>query len=279
MADNKKRGLGRGLDLLFTDNAVNENNITELKLTEIEPNKNQPRKQFDEVALQELADSIRQYGLLQPITVRPMSNLSYQIVAGERRWRASRLAGLETVPVIIREMSDIECAEIAMIENLQREDLNPVEEALGYKQLLESFDMTQEQVAQAVGKSRSAVANSLRLLALGEDLLSLLQEGKITSGHARALLAIEDISEREAAAQLAVNGATVRDIENLSSKRTAAVKKQPQVPVFYKEAELALTEQLGNKIKISGANGKGSVTIEFYSDDELRYIVNKLCEK
>lgn len=279
MADNKKRGLGRGLDLLFTDNAVNENNITELKLTEIEPNKNQPRKQFDEAALQELADSIRQYGLLQPITVRPMSNLSYQIVAGERRWRASRLAGLETVPVIIREMSDIECMEIAMIENLQREDLNPVEEALGYKQLLDAFDMTQEQVAQAVGKSRSAVANSLRLLALGEDLLSLLQEGKITSGHARALLAIEDISEREAAAQLAVNGATVRDIEKLSSKRTAAVKKQPQVPVFYKEAELALTEQLGNKIKVSGANGKGSVTIEFYSDDELRYIVNKLCEK
>lgn len=279
MADNKKRGLGRGLDLLFTDNAVNENNITELKLTEIEPNKNQPRKQFDDAALQELADSIRQYGLLQPITVRPMSNLSYQIVAGERRWRASRLAGLETVPVIIREMSDIECMEIAMIENLQREDLNPVEEALGYKQLLESFDMTQEQVAQAVGKSRSAVANSLRLLALGEDLLALLQDGKITSGHARALLAIEDISEREAAAQLAVNGATVRDIEKLSSKRSAAVKKQPQVPVFYKEAELALTEQLGNKIKVSGANGKGSVTIDFYSDDELRYIVNKLCEK
>lgn len=279
MADNKKRGLGRGLDLLFTDNAVNENNITELKLTEIEPNKNQPRKQFDDAALQELADSIRQYGLLQPITVRPMSNLSYQIVAGERRWRASRLAGLETVPVIIREMSDIECMEIAMIENLQREDLNPVEEALGYKQLLESFDMTQEQVAQAVGKSRSAVANSLRLLALGEDLLALLQDGKITSGHARALLAIEDISEREAAAQLAVNGATVRDIEKLSSKRSAAVKKQPQVPVFYKEAELALTEQLGNKIKVSGANGKGSITIDFYSDDELRYIVNKLCEK
>lgn len=279
MADNKKRGLGRGLDLLFSDNAVNENNITELKLTEIEPNRNQPRKQFDEAALQELADSIRQYGLLQPITVRPMSNLSYQIVAGERRWRASRLAGLETVPVIIREMSDIECMEIAMIENLQREDLNPVEEALGYKQLLDSFDMTQEQVAQAVGKSRSAVANSLRLLALGEDILSLLQDGKITSGHARALLAIEDISERENAAQLAVNGATVRDIEKLSSKRTAATKKQGQVPVFYKEAELALTEQLGNKVKVSGTNGKGSVTIEFYSDDELKYIVNKLCEK
>ena len=279
MADNKKRGLGRGLDLLFSDNAVNENNITELKLTEIEPNRNQPRKQFDEAALQELADSISQYGLLQPITVRPMSNLSYQIVAGERRWRASRLAGLETVPVIIREMSDIECMEIAMIENLQREDLNPVEEALGYKQLLESFDMTQEQVAQAVGKSRSAVANSLRLLALGEDILSLLQDGKITSGHARALLAIEDIAERENAAQLAVNGATVRDIEKLSSKRTAATKKQGQVPVFYKEAELALTEQLGNKVKVSGTNGKGSVTIEFYSDDELKYIVNKLCEK
>ncbi len=279
MADNKKRGLGRGLDLLFSDNAVNENNITELKLTEIEPNRNQPRKQFDEAALQELADSIRQYGLLQPITVRPMSNLSYQIVAGERRWRASRLAGLETVPVIIREMSDIECMEIAMIENLQREDLNPVEEALGYKQLLDSFDMTQEQVAQAVGKSRSAVANSLRLLALGEDILSLLQDGKITSGHARALLAIEDIAERENAAQLAVNGATVRDIEKLSSKRAAATKKQGQVPVFYKEAELALTEQLGNKVKVSGTNGKGSVTIEFYSDDELKYIVNKLCEK
>lgn len=279
MADNKKRGLGRGLDLLFSDNAVNENNITELKLTEIEPNKNQPRKQFDDAALQELADSIRQYGLLQPITVRPMSNLSYQIVAGERRWRASRLAGLETVPVIIREMNDIECMEIAMIENLQREDLNPVEEAQGYKQLMDAFNMTQEQVAQAVGKSRSAVANSLRLLALGEDILSLLQDGKITSGHARALLAIEDIAERENAAQLAVNGATVRDIEKLSSKRAAATKKQSQTPVFYKEAELALTEQLGNKVKVIGSNGKGSVTIEFYSDDELKHIVNKLCEK
>ncbi len=279
MADNKKRGLGRGLDLLFTDNAVNENNITELKLTEIEPNRNQPRKQFDEAALQELADSIKQYGLLQPITVRPMSNLSYQIVAGERRWRASRMAGLETVPVIIREMSDIECMEIAMIENLQREDLNPVEEALGFKQLLESFNMTQEQVAQAVGKSRSAVANSMRLLALDEDMLALLQDGKITSGHARALLAIDDIGERKKAAEMAVLGATVRDIEKLSNKRNPPKKASVPVPTFYKEAELTLTQQLGNKVKVSGVNGKGSLTIEFYSDEELTDMVKKLCSK
>ena len=210
---NQKRGLNRGLDYLFSDNGVSENGVTQLRLSEIEPNRDQPRRQFDEEALAELADSIRKVGLLQPITVRPMANLGYQIVAGERRWRACRMAGLETVPVIVKEMTDQECAEIAMIENLQREDLNPVEEAEGYRSLIDRFGLTQEQVAQAVGKSRPAIANALRLLALPEETLSLLADGRITAGHARALLAIEDPTLRKAAAAMAQKGATVREIE------------------------------------------------------------------
>ncbi|MBP5618267.1 MAG: ParB/RepB/Spo0J family partition protein, partial [Clostridia bacterium] len=171
-------GLNRGLDYLFSDNGVGENAVTEIRLSEIEPNRAQPRRQFDEAALEELAESIRKVGLLQPITVRPMANLGYQIVAGERRWRACRMAGLETVPAIVKELTDRECAEVALIENLQREDLNPVEEAKGYRSLIDRFLLTQEQVAQAVGKSRPAVANALRLLALPDDILALLEEGR-----------------------------------------------------------------------------------------------------
>lgn len=277
MANNKKRGLNRGLDYLFSDNAVEENAVSELRITEIEPNREQPRRQFDEASLAELADSIRQHGLLQPITVRPMANLGYQIVAGERRWRACRMAGLETVPVIIREMSDRECAEIAMIENLQREDLNPVEEAQGYRSLIDRFSMTQEQVAQAVGKSRPAVANALRLLALPEDMLALLGAGEITSGHARALLAIEDPSLRETAASMARGGATVRDLERLGRKKTAAAAKAetPSVP-FYKEVELSLSQALGRKVRVTGSQGKGSLTVEFYSDEELSDMARRL---
>ncbi len=277
MASNKKHGLNRGLDYLFSDNAVNENAVTELRITEIEPNREQPRRQFDEAALAELAESIRQYGLLQPITVRPMANLGYQIVAGERRWRASRMAGLETVPVIIRETDDRECAEIAMIENLQREDLNPVEEARGYRSLMDRFSMTQDQVAQAVGKSRPAVANTLRLLALPEEMLGLLEKGEITSGHARALLAIEDPQLRDVALNMARGGATVRELEKLakSKRRASSAESNPTLP-FYKEVELSLTQSLGRKVKITGSNGKGCLSVEFYSDDELCDMAQRL---
>ena len=280
MASNRKHGLNRGLDYLFSDNAVSENSVTELRITEIEPNREQPRRQFDEAALAELAESIKQYGLLQPITVRPMANLGYQIVAGERRWRASRMAGLETVPVIIRETDDRECAEIAMIENLQREDLNPVEEAHGDRSLMDRVGMTQEQVAQAVGKSRPAVANALRLLALSDEALSLLEQGEITAGHARALLAIEDPQLREVALTMARGGATVRELEKLGKGKRAKSggENAPTLP-FYKEVELSLTQSLGRKVKITGSNGKGCLSVEFYNDDELCDMAKRLGEE
>ncbi len=278
MAVNKKRGLGRGLDSLFNDNAVDQGSVNELDINEIEPNRDQPRKEFDQQALNELADSIATHGLLQPIVVRPMSNLRYQIVAGERRWRASRIAGLERVPVIIREMSDMECMELAMIENLQREDLNPVEEALGYRQLIDSYSMTQDEVAQAVGKSRPAVANALRLLSLPSDLLEMVSAGELSAGHARALLAIEDAELRSQAAKWAKDGATVREIEKLGSKRSKSSENSAKQPIlsYYKEVELALTAELGRKVKVSGAKGKGTLTIEFYSDSELSDMAMKL---
>lgn len=278
MTQNKKRGLGRGLDSLFTDNSVGESGVTELDINDIEPNRDQPRREFDQAALNELADSIALHGLLQPIVVRPMSNLRYQIVAGERRWRASRMAGLSRVPVVMREMSDRECMELAMIENLQREDLNPVEEALGYRQLIDSYGLTQEEVATAVGKSRPAVANSLRLLSLPQDLLDMVARNEISAGHARALLAIEDEQMRELGANLAKNGASVRQIEQMGKKRKKSddnSAKQPTVP-YYKEVELALTTELGRKVQVVGNDGKGYLKIEFYSDSELADMALKL---
>ena len=278
MTQNKKRGLGRGLDSLFTDNSVGESGVTELDINDIEPNRDQPRREFDQAALNELADSIALHGLLQPIVVRPMSNLRYQIVAGERRWRASRMAGLSRVPVVMREMSDRECMELAMIENLQREDLNPVEEALGYRQLIDSYGLTQEEVATAVGKSRPAVANSLRLLSLPQDLLDMVARNEISAGHARALLAIEDEQMREFGANLAKNGASVRQIEQMGKKRKKSddnSAKQPTVP-YYKEVELALTTELGRKVQVVGNDGKGYLKIEFYSDSELADMALKL---
>lgn len=278
MAQNKNRGLGRGLESLFSDNAVPENGVTELKITDIEPNRDQPRKEFDEAALSELADSIAKHGLLQPITVRPTSSLTYQIVAGERRWRASRLAGLETVPVIIREMTDIECMEIAMIENLQREDLNPIEEAKGYRQLIDNYNMTQEQVASAVGKSRPAIANSLRLLNLPDDLLGLVSDGSVSAGHARAMLSIENQEDFDRAVELAKNGASVREIEKLGNKKKKQRQsaKNPTVPTFYKEVELALSAEIGRKVKVITGNGKGILQVEFYSDEELADMASRL---
>ena len=274
----QKRGLGRGLDSLFSDNAVAESGVVDLNINDIEPNRDQPRKEFDEQALAELADSISRHGLLQPITVRPTSNLRYQIVAGERRWRASRMAGLETVPVIIRELTDAECAEIALIENLQREDLNPVEEAMGYRSLMDAFGMTQEDVAAAVGKSRPAVANSLRLLGLPEDVLLLVNNGEISAGHGRALLAIKDEAALYAAVEAAKKGATVREIERMASKKPKPKSKtdEQNTPSFYKEVELALSAEIGRKVRVSGANGKGVLQVEFYSDEDLADMAMRL---
>ena len=187
----KLGGLGKGLDAIFIENDTNDsNNNVFLKISDIEPNRDQPRKDFNEEALRELADSIATHGVLQPLLVRPLAGGGYQLVAGERRWRASRMAGLSEVPVIIREMTDSEMTQIALIENLQREDLNSVEEALGYKSLMDAYNLTQDEVAKAVGKSRPAVANVMRLLNLPEEIQSMLKEGEISAGHARALLVI-----------------------------------------------------------------------------------------
>ncbi len=275
----KKGGLGRGLDSLFGENSSDTKTGVTLRLSEIEPNRDQPRKDFDEEALGELAASIEKHGLLQPIAVRPTATGTYQIIAGERRWRACRMAGLETVPVVIKEADDREYTELALIENLQREDLNPVEEALGYRTLTEKYGLTQEQVAESVGKSRSAVANMLRLLLLKDAELEALRSGKITAGHARALLALEGDKRKEAFAA-ALSGASVRDIENAAKKNTAA-KKQPRTAKcepFFKEVQIAMEEQLGRKVNIKPTSGeKGTITLEFYSKEELSEIAKKLC--
>ena len=273
----KKGGLGRGLDALFNENATETQQTVTLKLTEIEPNRDQPRKDFDENALSELANSIAEHGLIQPIVVRPMSSGSYQIIAGERRWRACRMAGLDSVPVVIKDISEKEVMELALIENLQREDLNAIEEAKGYKTLIDNYGLTQESVAERVGKSRSAVTNSLRLLSLKENESDALIKGIISPGHARALLAIEDEELRKTALALAVSGKSVREIEALSKASKRAPKAAALKPTYFKEVELALKEEFGRKVNIKpvGKSG-GTITLEFYNKDELDEIVKKL---
>lgn len=222
----KLGGLGKGLDAIFIENDTNDsNNNVFLKISDIEPNRDQPRKDFNEEALRELADSIATHGVLQPLLVRPLAGGGYQLVAGERRWRASRMAGLSEVPVIIREMTDSEMTQIALIENLQREDLNSVEEALGYKSLMDAYNLTQDEVAKAVGKSRPAVANVMRLLNLPEEIQNMLKEGKISAGHARALLGIADKENMiKIAKSIAPQDLTVRDVERLAKKQSSDKK-------------------------------------------------------
>ncbi len=274
----KKGGLGRGMDSLFTENTVETKQAVELRLSQIVPNRDQPRKVFDDTALRELSESIKMHGLIQPLLVRPMSDGSYQIVAGERRWRASRLAGLEKVPVVIKEMADSEVCELALIENLQREDLNPIEEAEGYKTLMDSYSLTQEQVAERVGKSRSAVANALRLIGLNSAEKEALQNGEITAGHARALLSIPDKELRRQAFELAKTGASVREIERISKQQAVGITmKKPRIKnKTYVETEAALAEQIGRKVKISGNGKSGTLQIEFFSDDDLFDLAKKI---
>lgn len=274
----KKGGLGRGMDSLFTENTVETKQAVELRLSQIVPNRDQPRKVFDDTALRELSESIKMHGLIQPLLVRPMSDGSYQIVAGERRWRASRLAGLEKVPVVIKEMADSEVCELALIENLQREDLNPIEEAEGYKTLMDTYSLTQEQVAERVGKSRSAVANALRLIGLNSAEKEALQNGEITAGHARALLSIPDKELRRQAFELAKTGASVREIERISKQQAVGITmKKPRIKnKTYVETEAALAEQIGRKVKISGNGKSGTLQIEFFSDDDLFDLAKKI---
>lgn len=275
----KKGGLGRGLDALFADNSVEESSsasAVKLSLNEIEPNKDQPRKTFDEEALAELADSIAQHGVIQPLLVRPMPDGSYQLVAGERRWRAARRAGLSEVPVVIREMSDSEMMELALIENLQREDLNPIEEAEGLQQLIDTYGLTQETAAARVGRSRPAIANALRLLSLPAPILKLTREGKISAGHARALLSLGDEEKMVEIADLILKKEiSVREVERLA-KAAAKEKAQKEKPIprrdtFYDEVELALTNSLGRRIKVNvnKKENRGTIEIEFFDQKDL----------
>lgn len=278
----KLSGLGRGLDSLFADNSVEEINssVNKLRIMEIEPNHNQPRKDFDEKALSELAESIEQHGVLQPLVVRPLANGSYQLVAGERRWRAARIAGLTEVPVVIKELTDEEVIEIAMIENLQREDLNPLEEALGYRFMMDELKITQEQAAEKVGKSRPAVANALRLLKLPNEVQEMVKNNLISPGHARALLGFDsDDMILQTAKMIIKEDLSVRDVETLvkKSKKVSKASKKQIRDKFFSEVELALVENLGRKVKIKEAKqDAGVLEIEFFDKDDLEGLAMKL---
>lgn len=278
----KKGGLGKGLDVLFAQNTLEDDARTvSLPIEEVVPNRNQPRKQFDEEALGELSASIAQHGVLQPLLVRPLADGTYQLVAGERRWRASRMAGLTEVPVVIREMTEQEAAELALIENLQREDLNPMEEALGYQTLMETYGMTQEQTAQVVNKSRPAVANALRLLHLPEPVAQLVSAGTLSAGHARTVLAFEGEETQIAMARAAVErGLSVRELERLAK----AAQKAPRQTTparrdsFYDEVELALRETLGRQVKVTAGGKGGTLQLPFFDAEDLRALAKRLAD-
>lgn len=282
----KKGGLGRGMDALFLDNSAteNENSATMLSINEVEPNRNQPRKNFNQKALEELAKSIEQNGIIQPILVRPMSDGSYQLIAGERRWRAARMAGLHEVPVTIREMTDEEASVFALIENLQREDLNPVEEAEGLKSLIETYGFTQEEAADKVGKSRTAVTNTLRLLKLPSPVLQMLGDGKISAGHARALLGLDEEKEMLRIAEATVaQELSVRQVEKMVKYANQGEKAKPKKrdkkrDKYYDEVEIALTNVLGRKVKIylSPNGNKGTLEFEFFGKEDLTKLAKEL---
>jgi ParB family chromosome partitioning protein len=282
MAPKKKAGLGKGLDALFIDNSTEENGDKLVNINDIEPNREQPRKFFDEEALKELADSIAMHGVIQPLLVRPLSDGGYQLIAGERRWRASRLAGLSQVPVVVKEMTDEEAMELALIENLQREDLNPIEEAEGFKLLMDTYSFTQEQAAERVGKSRPAVANALRLLSLPEEVLDMVKQGIISSGHARTLIPLTDekliikLAEEISQKELSVRE-TERIVKTLLKPKNEIVKKKSKRDPYYDECEIAIREELGRKAKINVSRGnKGSIEIEFFSKEDLQSILEAL---
>ncbi len=281
-----KRGLGKGLSNLIPVNEepkvvekIIEKAETIVKINEIEPNRNQPRSNFDEDALQELADSIKQYGVIQPIVVNKKDNY-YEIIAGERRWRASKIAGLKEVPVIIKEYSDQEVMEVALIENIQREDLNPIEEALAFRRLIKEYNLKQDEIAEKVSKSRAAVANSLRLLKLDERVQKMLVEDMLSSGHARALLAIEDgDAQYNLAMRVFDEKLSVRDIENLmktmSKEQKKKEAKKPQNDFVYRDMEEKLKDIMGTKVVIHNKdNNKGKIEIEYYSQDDFERIMD-----
>ncbi len=280
-----KGGLGAGLDTLFSDNSSDIQVKKTLRTAEIEPNRDQPRKAFSDEAITTLADSIREHGMLLPILVRPLGSGGIQIVAGLRRWRAARMLGLDEEPVNIRELSDLQTMQIAIIENLQRENLNPVEEAAGYNELIEKFGMTQEKVAKMVGRSRSAVANSVRLLTLPERVLKMLESGDLSAGHARALLGFENEEMLIATALRAADGGlTVRQVEKAAQKSaekeetSAGESSNRRIDNYFVEMELSLNERLGRKVKVDYGKNKGALILEFYDKDDLAALAEKLAK-
>ena len=282
MASKKPSGLGRGLGALLGDDVMNADaqTVTTLPIAEVESNSAQPRKYFDDAALAELAESIRLHGIIQPLTVRKLSSGYYQIIAGERRWRAARLAGLKEVPVVVMEADDSKAAELAMIENLQREDLNPMEEALGYQALIQQYHMTQEEAAARVGKSRPAVANSLRLLELDPSVQQQVVEGRLSAGHARALVPLSPALQVRAAGTILQGGLSVRQTETLA-KRLAAEKKAKRSPAanqvnYAAEAQQSLSSALGRKVRIVTGRNKGRIELEYYGMDDLNDLLEAL---
>lgn len=288
----KNSGLGRGLDAIFLDNSIveeknhSEESISKLKISLVDPKRDQPRKYFDKEALEQLSESIKENGLLQPILVREYGDGRYQIIAGERRFRASKLAGLNEIPAIVLERDDKRAAQIALIENIQREDLNPLEEALAYRSLAEEYEMTQEELSQKVGKSRSAIANSVRLLDLPDEILTMVASGELSAGHGRTLLGVQDKNAMILLAQKAVEeDLSVRVLEGLVKLANKPVKPlvelddTPPLVDYFRELELKVQSQLGRKVKIDGKGRKKTITLSYEDNEDLDEILTLLCGK
>ena len=277
-----KRGLGRGLDAVYDNTEAAEaeqKDLIELRISMIEPNHDQPRKDFDEGALITLSNSIAEHGIIQPIIVSPSENGFYKIIAGERRWRAAKMAGLREIPAIVRTYEKQKAAEVAMLENLQREDLNPIEEAEGYKNLMENFGLTQESLSRSLGKSRSAIANSVRILSLPQNIIDMVRNGLISEGHARTLLSIEDDAEKQRLAEEIINGKlSVRDTEKIAGEKKTAKKiaEKKEISPEIKEMEKRLSDNFGSKVKIITGRKKGKIEIEYYGNDDFTRIMEKL---
>lgn len=285
----KKSGLGDfgGLEALFDDNSTDIQVKKQVRLSDIEPNRNQPRKEFDEDTIRELAESIEEHGLIQPILVRPLDNGMYQIVAGERRWRALRMLGWQDkeIPVVIKELDDEETAKIALVENVLREDLNPIDEAKAYNELIEKYDMTQESVAKLVGKARSSVTNSLRILKLPENVVTMVRDGDLSAGAAKALLPLTDEEQiTELALKSSKGEMTVRQLEKAVAKLSEPQKevkeeKPKKNQTYYKEMEIALSQSLERKVKVTYGKGKGRLVIDFFDKDDLKTIAEMLTKE
>ncbi len=282
----RAKGLGRGLDAIFSDNAIESAaaGVTELRISDVEPKKDQPRKVFDQAALSELADSIAANGVIQPILVREAENGMYTIVAGERRWRASKMAGLSEIPAIVMDVDELTASKIAMIENLQREDLNPYEEAMGYEELIRKYSLTQEEVASQIGKSRAAVANRLRLLDLPGEVLEMLTRREITAGHGIALLMLKDRDDViPMAKRISQKNMSVRDAEAAVKRRNAAAKEKEEPEDagekvdYIGDLEKKVTEILGRRCRISRGPGKRVITLDYTDLDDLEAILTKIC--